>query len=180
MPQEHGDRGVEGTATTGERPVDKKNHPLAVERLTHLDIPTICALYKKVGDAQAPGLPAELIKAWTPTPLEFTSRMEGITYFAARRDGRMVGAIGLELRQGAVHLVHLAVDPEARRQGVATALVTTAVEWAKRSNAPVVWVDALTRFTGASALLKHLGFTEVGLLHKFEWAEDVRFFERVL
>jgi GNAT superfamily N-acetyltransferase len=178
--QEHSDRGAEGTATTGGRPNDRSNHPLAVERLTHLDVPAICALYKKVGDAQAPGLPPELIKAWTPSPLEFTSRMEGITYFAARRDGRMVGAIGCEMRQGAAHLVHLGVDPDARRQGVATALVTTAVEWAKRANAPVVWVDALARFNGAGALLKRLGFAEAGTLHKYEWAEDVRLFERVL
>jgi len=160
--------------------VEKKVSPLVVERLTHSDVPAICGLYKKVGDAQGPGLPAELIKAWQPTPLEFTSRMEGITYFAARRDGRMVGAVGCESVRGAVHLVHLGVDPDARRQGVATALVGAAIDWAKRSNAPVVWADALQRFTGAAALLKRLGFADAGLLHKHEWAEDVRLFERVL
>ena len=176
MGQEHGDREGERTAELAV----KKAGPLLVERLTHLDVPAICGLYKKVGDAQAPGLPAELIKAWSPTPLEFTSRMEGITYFAARRDGRMVGAIGCELHRGAVHLVHLGVDPDARRQGVATALVGAAIDWAKRSNAPMLWADALQRFTGAAALLKNLGFTEAGVLHKYEWAEDVRLFERVL
>ncbi|MGP8073159.1 MAG: N-acetyltransferase family protein [Thermoplasmata archaeon] len=176
MGQEQGERGSERTAP----PVEKKVSPLMVERLTHEDVPAICGLYKKVGDAQAPGLPAELIKAWQPTPLEFTSRMEGITYFAARRDGRMVGAIGCELHRGAVHLVHLGVDPDARRQGVATALVGAAVDWAKRSNAPVIWADALQRFTGAAALFQRLGFAEAGLLHKHEWAEDVRLFERVL
>ena len=180
MPQEQGDRGTERTAEPGERAPEKKVAPLMVERLTHLDVPAICALYKKIGDAQAPGLPPELIKAWAPTPLEFTSRMEGITYFAARRDGRMVGAIGCEMRQGACHLLHLGVDPDARRQGIATALLGAAVEWAKRSNAPAIWIDNLTRFTAAAALLKRLGFAEVGLLHKHEWAEDVRLYERVL
>jgi ribosomal protein S18 acetylase RimI-like enzyme len=178
--QEHGDRGVERTAPAGDRSADKRSHPLVVERLTHQDVPAICALYKKVGDGQPAGLPPELIKAWQPTPLEFTSRMEGITYFAARRDGRMVGAIGCEMRQGSCHLVHLGVDPEARRTGVATALVGVAVEWAKKSNCPVIWADALARITGASALLKSLGFAEAGLLHKHEWAEDVRLFERLL
>ena len=176
MGQEQGEPGSERTAP----PAEKKPGPVTVERLTHLDVPAICGLYKKIGDAQGPGLPPELIKAWTPSPLEFTSRMEGITYFAARRDGRMVGAVGCELHRGAVHLVHLGVEPDARRQGVATALVTTAIDWAKRSNAPVVWTDPLYRFTSAAALLKRLGFTETGTLHKHEWGEDVRLFEKLV
>ncbi len=175
MPSDHGDRGAEGTAV----PTEKKHHGVVVERLTHEDVPAICALYKKVGDAQGPGLPAELVKAWQPAPLEFTSRMEGITYFAARREGRMVGAIGCQMQHNACHLLDLAVDPDARRQGVATALLTTALEWAKRSNAPSVWADTLARFTAAGALLKRHGFAEAGLLHKHEWGEDIRLFERI-
>ena len=106
--------------------------------------------------------------------------MEGVTYFAARRDGRMLGTVGCEIRHGTCHLLVLAVEPEARRQGVATALLTAAVEWAKRANVPSVWVDSLARFTAVGALLKRLGFSETGTLHKHEWGEDVCLFERVL
>ncbi len=176
MRPEQGDRGAESTGP----PAVPKPHPLLVERITHADIPAICALLKKVGDGQPAGLPSELLKAWQPGPLEFTSQMEGVTYFAARREGRVLGTIGCELRHGTCHVMVLAVDPEARRQGVASALLTSATEWAKRSSAPSVWVDALARFLPVAAFLKRHGFTEAGTLHKHEFGEDIALFERVL
>jgi GNAT superfamily N-acetyltransferase len=173
---DQGDRGATGTAVSTE----PKPRPVTVDRVTHEDVPAICALLKRVGDAQPPGLPAELIKLWQPSQLEFTSQMEGVTYFAARRDGRLLGTVGCELRHGTGHVVVLAVEPEARRQGVASALLTATTDWAKRSNIPSLWVDALARFTSVSALLKRLGFVESGTLHKHEWGEDVCLFERIL
>jgi len=152
---------------------------LAVERVTHQDIPAICNLYKKVWESEA-GLPADLVKAWQPTPLEFTSWMEGVTYFAARRAGHLVGVVGCELRRGACRLVQLAVEPEGRRAAVGTGLVNAALDWARRSNAATVWAEPLARFQAAGHLLLKLGFTESGILHRHEWGEDVRFFERVL
>ena len=163
-----------------ERPAEKVAGPLVVERITHQDVPAVCALYKKVWESDPTGLPAPLIKTWQPTPLEFTSWMEGVTYFAGRRDGRLIGAVGCELREGSCRLVRLAVDPECRRQGVATALLAAAVDWAKRSSAPEVWVDALARFTAAASLFRHLGFSECGRLHRHQWNEDVLLFERLL
>ncbi len=151
--------------------------PVSVERITHQDVPAICALYKRVWEPAPDGVPTEFVKSWMPTPLEFTSWMEGITYFAARRDGRLIGVVGLETRRGAGRLVHLAVDPDSRRQGVATALVKVAIDWAKHANAPAVWTDALARFSVARSLFLHLGFTEAGLLHRHEWGEDIRLFE---
>ena len=170
-PEREAERGAAGAKVAG---------PLIVERITHLDVPAVCALYKKVWDAEPTGLPAELVKSWQPVALEFTSRMAGVTYFAARRDGHVVGVVGCELKDGSCHLVHLAVDPEARRQGVASALLATAVDWAKHSNTTEVWVDALARFPAAAALFKRMEFVECGLLHKHLWNQDVRLFERLL
>jgi GNAT superfamily N-acetyltransferase len=169
------DRRAERAPSGNEKPAAE----LAVERVTHQDVPAICTLYKKVWES-VPGLPAELVKAWQPAPLEFTSWMEGVTYFAARRAGRMVGVVGCEPRHGAFRIVHLAVDPEARRQGVASALVGAVVEWARHSNAVTLWADPLARFEAAGALFSKLGFTSSGALHKHEWGEDVHLFERVL
>ena len=73
---------------------------IVVERLTHHDIPEICGLYKRVWEPFKSELPSEILRAWTPTPLEFTSSMEGVTYFAARRDAKMVGAIGCQTYDG--------------------------------------------------------------------------------
>jgi GNAT superfamily N-acetyltransferase len=167
------DRRAERTPSSPDKPVAE----LTVERVTHQDIPAICSLYKKVWESE-PSLPGELTKAWQPGPLEFTSWMEGVTYFAARRGGHLVGIIGCELKHGACHLVHLAVEPEARRRGVGGALLTAAVDWARRSSATTVWSDPLARFEAAGALFLKLGFAESGRLHRHEWGEDVRLFER--
>ena len=154
--------------------------PIVVERLTHLDVPDICALYKRVWDAFRPELPVELVKAWEPTPLEFTSWMEGVTYFSARRDGKMIGAVGCSIEDGSLQIVHLAVDPESRRQGIGTALINAALEWGRYNKANAVWVDALGRFQAVAALLKDFGFAESGVLHRHRWNEDVRLFEKTL
>ncbi|MCI4373433.1 MAG: GNAT family N-acetyltransferase [Thermoplasmata archaeon] len=180
MATEHAsDRDDHGPGASG-KSAEKGAGPISVERVTHQEVPAICALYKKVVDTQPGGLPVELLKGWQPTPLEFTSWMEGVTYFVARRDSKLIGSVGCEIRHGACHLVHLVVDPEFRRQGVATALLSTALDWARKSNAAVVWVDPLAKLTPAVALLKHLGFSEAGVLHKHMWAEDVRVFERTV
>ena len=169
------DRRAERTPSPAEKPPAE----FAVERVTAHDILPICSLYKKVWEVEN-GLPAELAKAWQPSPLEFTSWMEGVTYFAARRGGHLVGIVGCELRRGACRLVHLAVDPEGRRQGVGTALVNAAVDWARRATAAVVWADPLARFQACGALFLKLGFAESGVLHRHESGEDIRLFERVL
>jgi len=170
------DRGSERSGA----PAEKPSGVLQVERTTHQDVPAICNLLKRVWEPAPPRVPVELVKAWQPTPLEFTSWMGGVTYFSARRDGHLVGVVGGELYHGSCRLVHLAVDPDARRKGVATALVAAASEWAKKANAASLWVDALGVLTPAGALFQHLGFALVGSLHRHEWGEDVTLFERVL
>jgi len=174
---------AQGTDRGGERsgsPTEKGSPTIAVERVTHQDVPAICALYKKVWDPSPSGVPVELVKSWQPTALEFTSWMGGVTYFAARKDGHLVGVLGCEFHHGSCHLVHFAVDPDVRRQGVGSALVGTAVEWAKKANAASVWVDALSGLPAANALFPKLGFAAVGVLHHHEWGADVRLFERVV
>lgn len=154
--------------------------PVVVERLTHQDIPAISALYKRVFEPLKPPLPPELLKTLVPTPLEFSSWMESVTYFAARRDGKMVGAIGCEARSAACRLVQIAVDPDARREGVGSALVRAAIDWARHSNANSVWIELLPRFEDAADLFTHLGFVVAGVLHRHQMNEDVRFFEKLL
>ena len=153
---------------------------VAVERVTHQDVNEVCALYKRVWDAQKGDLKPEMIKAWQPAPLEFTSWMEGVIYFVARRNGKVAGVVGLAVQHNSGRIVNLAVDPDLRRQGVATALIRAAVDWARHASCASVWADALTRFTAAADLLRHLGFQEIGVLHRHEWSEDVRFFEELL
>ena len=152
---------------------------IVVERMTHEGVQEICSLYKRVWD-RFPDLPTDLAKAWEPTPLEFTSWMEGVVYFTARIDGKMVGAIGCEVEDGSCRLLHLVADPDWRHKGVATALTHQAIEWARKSQCGSVWVEALARFSAAAELLKKMGFDECGVFHRHLRNEDVRLFEKLL
>ena len=154
--------------------------PFMVERSAHQDIPDIVQLYRRVWEPLKPELPAELTKAWQPSALEFSSWMEGVTYFVARRAGRLVGAIGCALAEGSGRLIHFAVDPEERRRGVGTALVQAAVDWARHNGAHSVWVEPLARFQAAAELFGRLGFGDSGTLHRHTFREDVRLFEIIL
>ncbi len=153
---------------------------IVVDRVSTEDIPEICALYKRVWESPKADLPAEFLKAAVPSTLEFTSRMEGVTYFAAREGKKLLGIVGSAFAGGSCRLVDLAVDLEARRKGVGTALVTAAVDWARKNRANAVWVDTLARFPTAVQLFQQLGFIEAGILHRHSWNEDVRFLEKVL
>lgn len=153
---------------------------MVIDRVSHEDIPEICALYKRVWDSPPGGVPAEFLKSAVPTHLEFTSRMEGVTYFVAREGKPLRGIVGCAFSEGNCRLVDLAVDLDSRRKGVATSLVLTAVDWARKNHATAVWVDPLDRFTEAKGLFAHLGFAPAGVLHRFRWNEDVRFFETAL
>ena len=151
-----------------------------VTQATHTDIPDVCALYKRVWDEFKGKMPDELIKTWEPSPLEFTSWMEGVTYFAARRDKKLVGIVACTPNDGAVQIEHLAVDPESRRLDVGTSLVNAAIEWSRRSNANSIWAETLEIFEGAIHLFQKLGFKPCGELHRHFWNQDVHVLERVL
>jgi ribosomal protein S18 acetylase RimI-like enzyme len=144
-----------------------------------VDIPDICSLYKKVWDEFKGKVPQELEKSWQPSPLEFTSLMEGMTYFAARRDKKLVGILGCSAIDGSVRIAHVAVEPESRHQGIAKALMEVGLEWAKRANATSIWIETLTRFQPAIALFRKSGFKETGVFHKHLWKEDVMLMEIV-
>ncbi|MCL4324863.1 MAG: GNAT family N-acetyltransferase [Candidatus Thermoplasmatota archaeon] len=152
---------------------------IIVSQATHSDIPDICALYKKVWDEHKGKIPAEFEKTWQPSPLEFTSQMEGVTFFAARKDKKLIGILGCAMADGSARLVHIAVEPEHRKLGVGGALVASGIEWAKKSNASSIWTEPLTRFTHAIQLFKKLGFQEAGIFHRHLWKEDVQILEIV-
>ena len=92
----------------------------------------------------------------------------------------MVGAVGCAIADGSCQLVQIVVDPDARRRGIGSMLIRAGEDWARHNNVHAVWVEALARFDGAAEMLKHLAFTESGVLHHHFWGEDVRFFEKLL
>ncbi len=176
------ERRAERPATEGaaKPPEVKEAPPLLIGRLTHEDVPDVVALFRKVWEPYHAGFPPEVQREWQPTPLEFTSGMEGVTYFAAKRGNRLIGIVGCRMGAGACQLINLCVDAEERRHGIATALLAAAHGWAQHANARSLFVDVLVRFQEALALFKASGFKEAGTLRKHFWGEDVRIYEKIL
>jgi GNAT superfamily N-acetyltransferase len=176
------DRGPGEKRPDGAEPGATKAPPsgVVIDRVSHEDIPEICALYKRVWEGAKGDLPPEFLKTAIPTPLEFTSRMEGVTYFVAREGKRLLGAVGCAPSDGSCRLVDLAVDPDTRRKGVGAALLGFALDWARKNRLNSVWVQALAPFEAAAGLFRRSGFREAGTLHRLYYNRDVNFFERVL
>jgi ribosomal protein S18 acetylase RimI-like enzyme len=166
--------------SNGKSAEPKEVKPLVIERLTHEDVLDMVQLLRRVWEPYMAGMPSEVQKEWQPTPLEFTSRMEGVTYFAAKRDNRLIGFVGCQLLSGSCHLVNVAVDTDHRRHGIGTALLAAALGWAQHANARSIYVEVLERFQDAKNLFRATGFKEAGDLHRHFYGEDVRLYEKIL
>lgn len=75
-------------------------------------------------------------------------------------DGRPLGHLRAALVADHLHLALLAVDPAARRRGVARALVTAAAGWGRARGARWLVLQAAAHNDGAHAVYRRLGFVE--------------------
>jgi ribosomal protein S18 acetylase RimI-like enzyme len=110
-----------------------------------------------------PGADAEAGYAWF---LSTQLKRKDSLVLVAERDGRVVGYLyaGIEprnwkeLRERAGFVHDVLVDPAARGQGIAEALMTAAFDWMRERQAPraVLWTAAANH--GAHRLFDRLGF----------------------
>lgn len=96
-------------------------------------------------------------------------------YVTARRGGETVGYAITGVAGSTSYLQRLAVDPAARRTGVATELVQDAIEWAIGRGTLAMLVNTQQGNSGAVQLYRSLGFRldEHGL-KVLEWSTDSR------
>jgi [ribosomal protein S18]-alanine N-acetyltransferase len=83
----------------------------------------------------------------------------------ADRYGKVAGfAVASWLRQEAAAEVEgLFVEPDCRRQGVGSALITACMDWAARAGASVVRLEVRASNTAAHALYRRHGFSTAGV-----------------
>ncbi|HEX6946000.1 MAG TPA: GNAT family N-acetyltransferase [Acidimicrobiia bacterium] len=85
--------------------------------------------------------------------------------------GRVDGFAIVGAEHGYSYLQRLAVQPDARRQGLGTALVRAAMGWAVRAGAHLMMLNTQHDADDARRLYADLGFSETGsLLHVMRWA----------
>ncbi|HWC12930.1 MAG TPA: GNAT family N-acetyltransferase [Acidimicrobiales bacterium] len=90
----------------------------------------------------------------------------GVAHLVAVVDDRIVGHLGLELAATGVASLGMFVTAEWRGRGVGTALVTAAVEQARRWGAHKVALQLWPHNRPALALYRKLGFVEEGRLRR--------------
>jgi [ribosomal protein S18]-alanine N-acetyltransferase len=83
-------------------------------------------------------------------------------YVGARIGGALVGFGGIWLMVDEAHITTMAVLPENRRSGVATALLLELLQEARRGGARVATLDVRVSNNEAQRLYRVFGFVEVG------------------
>jgi len=83
-------------------------------------------------------------------------------YVGARIGGALVGFGGIWLMVDEAHITTMAVLPENRRSGVATALLLELLQEARRGGARVATLDVRVSNNEAQRLYRSFGFVEVG------------------
>jgi [ribosomal protein S18]-alanine N-acetyltransferase len=81
--------------------------------------------------------------------------------------GRALGFCNYWQVADELHILNVAVHPDFRKQGYASALVRHILEVARRDKARVVMLEVRVSNHGARSLYRKLGFREVGMRPKY-------------
>jgi [ribosomal protein S18]-alanine N-acetyltransferase len=128
---------------------------LDIRRLTYADLPQVIAIERRA----------------FPTPWSLAmfvlelSKPSGIC-LAARRDGRLCGYLVCSRYDTVWHLMNIAVDPDERRHGVATNLLTELLERVGDPGARYT-LEVRESNTGAIALYERFSFRAAGMRRRY-------------
>jgi len=104
--------------------------------------------------------PAE---AWGEDAISLQLAMPGAFGLLDRRGGMLLGRVVA----GEAEVLTLAVMPSARRQGLATALLDTAIAQVRARGATSLFLEVATGNAAARALYGRAGFVEVGQRRRY-------------
>lgn len=93
--------------------------------------------------------------------MSWIERTDRGSLVAVSSEGRVVGQIGLKDMNGLIEIGML-VAPACRSEGIGSALVTTAIEWARGRRAHKLTLQVWPHNQAARALYAKFGFVEEG------------------
>jgi ribosomal-protein-alanine N-acetyltransferase len=129
--------------------------PLDIRRLTYADLPQVIAIERRA----------------FPTPWSLAmfvlelSKPSGIC-LAARREGRLTGYLVCSRYDTVWHIMNVAVDPDARRTGVATGLLGALLERVDDPGARYT-LEVRESNVAAIALYERFGFRTAGMRRRY-------------
>ena len=83
-------------------------------------------------------------------------------WLVAEEDGRVTGYIGSQTVMGETDMMNVAVHPDYRKQGIATALIVGLVEELRNMGSRSLTLEVRSSNEPAKQLYEKLGFAEVG------------------
>jgi ribosomal-protein-alanine N-acetyltransferase len=101
-------------------------------------------------------------KAWRHDEFEDLLEGEGIYGFLAE-DGHPLGVILCRMAGGEVEVLTVGVTPQARRRGVALALMLAGLDVARQAGVSEAFLEVAVDNDGAIALYELMGFARSGL-----------------
>ena len=131
------------------------NGPIEIRRLTYADLPQVIAIERRA----------------FPTPWSLAmfvlelSKPSGIC-LAARREGRLTGYLVCSRYDTVWHIMNVAVDPDARRTGVATGLLGALLERVDDPGARYT-LEVRESNLAAIALYERFGFRAAGMRRRY-------------
>ena len=96
------------------------------------------------------------------TAADFAARLTSETAFAAQAEGRLIGSVFCAPQADALYIARLAVAPQWRRRGVASALMEAAKVQAQRVGAARITLRARIALASNVALFRRHGFAVTG------------------
>lgn len=93
-------------------------------------------------------------------------------FLVAEKDGKIIACAGAEIANDTAEIESLAVDPDYRRQGIATILLIKLLGAIKRRGATFIILEVRPSNKAAIALYKGFGFQIVEREKDYYWNED--------
>ena len=127
-----------------------------ISPMTRDDIPALVELEKQC-----------FSKPWTYEGFAAELENSAAHFLTAKLGGNIVGYIGFQAVLDEGYVDNVAVSPECRRQGIAKALLTEAIEESKRMGLAFLSLEVRQSNAPAIALYKSFGFETVGVRKRF-------------
>ena len=129
--------------------------PLEIRRLTYADLPQVIAIERRAFPTP-----------WSLAMFVLELSKPGGICLAARRDGTLVGYLICSRYDTVWHIMNIAVDPDRRRTGIATALLLELLQRVGDQNARYT-LEVRMSNAGAIRLYERFGFRTAGTRRRY-------------
>lgn len=99
---------------------------------------------------------------WSLKSLESELKNNGSHFYVSVEDDKVLGYIGMNVVVDEGYIFNVAVDENARKKGIGTALINTLVTFAKKNSLAFLTLEVRQSNENAIRLYSNAGFVKVG------------------